>query len=63
MPTLCTECPCSKKAFKSLYSLNKHRGVNALDNPVFKDAEGNATLLPKPRENLDEADEEGYQIG
>ena len=67
MPTLCTECPCCKKAFKSLYSLNKHlrerhQGVNALENPVFKGAEGNTTLLPKPRENLNEAREEGYRM-
>ena len=56
--------PECKKAFKSLYALNKHvgkrhQGVVETLNPIFNDGKGNETLLPKPRENLDQVSEEG----
>ena len=56
--------PECKKAFKSLYALNKHvgkrhQGVVKTLNPIFNDGKGNETLFSKPRENLDQVSEEG----
>lgn len=66
MSTMLTDCLSCKKAFKSLYSLKKHRRDRHDDDspviPVFKDASGNIVLVPQPRQQLDPIDQAGYKL-